>query len=156
MTSLLYDDDIDHPPINLLNNRSLLILYFYSMKNPKPVPFSFVFDSLFPLEPVIKPMFGCHALYSGEKILLILRSKEDHADANGVWIATSKEHHNSLKMLLPSLRTIDILSEGKGETNWQMIHEDAETFEEDVNLICELIRKNDPRIGRIPKKKKKK
>jgi hypothetical protein len=31
---------------------------------------------------------------------------------------------------------------------------DADDFEESVNKVCELVLKNDPRIGRIPAKKK--
>lgn len=101
-------------------------------------------------------MFGCHAIYSHGKILLIVRKKFDHADANGVWIATGKEHHESLKKEFPSMQSVYILSEGKGETNWQIIHENAEDFEESVIKICELILKGDERIGKIPKAKKKK
>ena len=122
----------------------------------KKIPFEFVLDYLHPLEVTIKPMFGCHAIYSGGKILLIVRKKEDHTDANGVWIATGKEHHESLKKVLPSMHSVYILSDGKGETGWQMIHEDADDFEEAVTKVCELILKGDERIGKIPKAKKKK
>ena len=41
-------------------------------------------------------------------------------DANGVWIATGKEHHASLKKVLPSMKSVYILSNGKNETGWQM------------------------------------
>ena len=136
--------------------------YFYFVK--KKIPFDFILDLLSPLssrrgaggEVVIKPMFGCHALYSAGKILLIVRKKEDHTDANEVWIATGKEHHDSLRKELPSMQSVYILSDGKGETGWQMIHEDAGDFEESVTNICELILKGDERIGKIPKGKKKK
>lgn len=101
-------------------------------------------------------MFGCHAIYSAGKILLIVRKKTDHTDANGVWIATGKEHHGSLRKELPSMHSVYILSEGKGETGWQMIHEHADDFEESVTKICELILKKDERIGKIPKTRKKK
>lgn len=101
-------------------------------------------------------MFGCHAIYTEGKILLILRKKNDHTEANGVWIATGKEHHESLKKELPSLQSVYILSEGKSETNWQMIHEDADDFEESAVKICEMILRNDKRIGKIPNSKKKK
>ncbi len=101
-------------------------------------------------------MFGCHAYYVGEKIMLIVRKKETHSEANGVWIATDFPHHESLKKELNSLSSVYILSEGKAETAWQMIHVGNENFETDVIKICELILKQDPRIGRIPKAKKKK
>lgn len=124
------------------------------MKKVKSIPFSFVVEQLFSLDPVMKPMFGCHALYVGEKIMLILRQGEKHRDDNGIWIATKTEHHASLKKELPSMRTIYVL--GKGETNWQNLPEDADDFEESALKICELILKGDPRIGNIPKSKKKK
>ena len=121
-----------------------------------PVPFPFVIDLLLPLQPLTRPMFGCHAVYVREKIVLILRNRNDHRDANGVWIATSKEHHGSLKKEMPSLQPVYILSEGKGESSWRMIHIDADDFEASVTHACELILKNDPRIGKIPKTRKKK
>ena len=126
---------------------------------PKPVkkiPFEFVFDYLLPLEPVTKPMFGCLALYIGERIVLILRERKDHPEANGVWLATSDEHHESLKQELPSMCSIYILSDGKAETNWQMLRSDADDFESSVIRVCEMVRHGDRRIGKVPKAKKKK
>lgn len=119
----------------------------------RKVPFEFVFDYLLPLEPVTKPMFGCLALYVERKIVLILRDRNDHPEANGVWLATSAEHHESLKKELPSLCSVYILSEGKGETNWQMLRSDAGDFEPSVRKACEMIRRGDKRIGKVPKKK---
>ena len=87
---------------------------------------------------------------------MITRKKEDHTDANGIWIATGKEHHDSLRKELPSMQSVYILSGGKNETGWQMIHEDASDFEEAVTKICGMILKGDERIGKIPKPKKKK
>ena len=124
------------------------------MKKKIPVAFSFVLDELYSIEPRVRPMFGCHAMYHGEKIVVILRDRESHQHDNGVWIATSKESHESLKKLIPSLRSIEVLG-GTGQTNWQNIPAEAIDFEESVLKVCSLILKNDPRIGRIPKRKKK-
>jgi hypothetical protein len=99
-------------------------------------------------------MFGCHALYLGSKIYLILRKKKDLRRINGVWIATSREHHESLKKLFPFMRSIDVL--GKPPTNWQILPESSEDFEASVIRACELIKKGDPRIGKIPGRKKRK
>ncbi|HLX12015.1 MAG TPA: hypothetical protein VKS81_04305 [Bacteroidota bacterium] len=132
------------------------------MRKPAPIskepsqsriPFSFVFDYLHPLEPEIKRMFVTFALYVEDKIVLILRQKKEHTADNGVWIATEIEHHASLKKQLPSIRSIRLL--GKGPTNWQIIPESSDDFEESVIRACELVVKGDPRIGRIPKPKKK-
>ena len=101
-------------------------------------------------------MFGCHAIYSGGKILLIVRKKQDHEDANGVWIARGKEHHESLRKELPNMKSVYVLSDGKNETGWQMIRESEDDFEESVTKICEMILNKDQRIGKIPKAKRKK
>ena len=126
------------------------------MTHSKSVPFPFVLDALLPLEPSVRPMFGSHALYVGEKIMLVLRNRGEHPEANGVWIATSKEHHASLKKELPSMCSVYILSDGKAETNWQMIPLSEDDFEVAVIRACELILAADPRIGRVPKARKRK
>lgn len=127
------------------------------MKKPGVIPFQFVLDELDSLNPRTNPMFGCYGVYIGDKIMLALRSRDSHTDDNGVWIATKPEHHESLKKLLPSMRSIYVLGGGKGsETNWQIIPEQADDFEESVMKICSLIKKHDERIGNVPKAKKKK
>ncbi len=123
---------------------------------PKKVPFEFVFDYLLPLEPVVKPMFGCFALYKGEQIVLILRERADHPEANGVWLATSGEHHESLKKEFPSLRSVSIFTDGTAETAWQMLPSSAPDFEASVIKACEMVRRGDKRIGKIPKSRKRK
>ena len=117
-------------------------------------PFPFILDALLPLEPVVRPLFGCQALYAGEKILLVLRLRDDHPEANGIWIATEKKHHAGLKRQLPSTHSVYLLSGGKSETNWQMLPADAEAFEQEAVRLCELILSGDTRIGRVPAKKK--
>jgi hypothetical protein len=94
-------------------------------------------------------MFGCVALYCGGRIVLVLRKRKDHPSMNGVWVATVKEHHESLRREIPSLRSIPLL--GKGETNWQMIPERLEEFERDVLTACALVLARDRRIGTVPK-----
>ena len=124
------------------------------MTPKKKPPFSFVIDYLAHKEPVVKPMFGCYAVYIERKIYFILRKRESHRSDNGVWIAVSKADHKELKKLLPSMRSIKVL--GNGPTNWQIIPEGAVSFESEVLKVCEMVLKGDPRIGKIPKPKKKK
>jgi hypothetical protein len=100
-------------------------------------------------------MFGAFAVYVGEKIMLVLRNKDSHEEANGVWIATKSEYHPSLKKIFPSMRSIYILSDSKAETEWQMLPLDADDFESAAIKACELILRGDERIGRIPKPRKK-
>jgi hypothetical protein len=124
------------------------------MKKPSSVAFNFVIEQLHQLQPQIKPMFGCHALYVENKIVLMLRKKENNTDDNGVWIATTPEHHQDLKKLFPSLRSIRLF--GPKESGWQILPEDADDFEESAMRVCDLIVRRDPRIGKIPKARKKK
>lgn len=109
----------------------------------KKIPFDFILDELFSLNPIVKPMFGCHAIYIGEKIMLILRDKEDHAEANGVWIATTKEHHPSLKKEFTSIDSVSVLTVPGRETEWQMIHKEDDYFESDILKICTYIKKGE-------------
>ena len=122
----------------------------------KDIPYEFVFDYLTPLDVTIKPMFGLWAIYINEKIVLALRDRKEFPDSNGVWVATSQEHHKSLKSEFPSLRSFTIFSKAIKETEWQMLPVDADDFEASVIKVCELIKRNDNRIGKIPKPKQKK
>lgn len=119
------------------------------MKNS--IPYDFVFEALGNTAYRTKPMFGAHAVYVGEKIVLILRQKDNNQEDNGVWLATIPENHSSLLKTFPSMRSIKLF--GPGSTGWQILPEDADDFEESVITACILIKKNDPRIGKIPKTK---
>jgi hypothetical protein len=123
----------------------------FPIKPRKPVPHRFVLDALTALEPTTRPMFGCLAIYSGPRIVLILRDKPDHAADNGVWLATSPEHHESLRRDFPNMRSIQVL--GKDVTAWQNLPSDAPDFEESAVRACELVLAADPRIGKIPKRR---
>lgn len=124
---------------------------YSTSKSKKQIPFDFVLEQLEPLSPITKPMFGCTAVYVGEKIVLILRDKNDERDANGVWLATTHEHHESLRRDFPSMRSIGVL--GEGTTGWQILHVSEPDFEEAVMRACELILHDDPRIGKVPKRR---
>jgi hypothetical protein len=117
-------------------------------KTQRTIPFNFVLENLHSASPVVKPMFGCHSVYIGNKIVLALRDKDD--EDSGVWIGTTNEHQESLKKDFPSMRSIKIF--GPGTSGWQILPKDADDFETSVNHLCDLILKNDSRIGKIPKK----
>lgn len=121
-----------------------------SAKARKRPPFGFVLDALAPLGPSTRSMFGCTAVYLGEKIVLALRDKGD-ADS-GVWIATDRAHHPALRDELPSLRRIEVF--GPGESHWRMLPADHPRFEDDALRVCALLRAGDPRIGRVPAPRK--
>ncbi len=122
------------------------------MKIKKPIAHSFVLDELQRLQPITKAMFGCTAVYIDEKIVVILREREDFADDNGVWLATVPEHHVSLQREFPSMRSIRLF--GSPVTGWQNLPQDSPDFEEAALHACDLIRRGDLRIGKIPTRKK--
>jgi hypothetical protein len=119
-----------------------------ALKPRKAVPYEFVLDAIGAVSPKTRPMFGCLAVYVKEKIVLILRDKRDKSVDNGVWLATTEAHHDSLRGEFPHMRSIQIL--GKSVTGWQVLPADAPDFEEAALRACELILAGDPRIGKVP------
>lgn len=93
-------------------------------------------------------MFGCLAVYIGEKIVLILRDKPDKTADNGVWLATTREHHAGLRQEFPHMRSVQVF--GKKVTDWQVLPADKPDFEATALRACDLILGGDPRIGKIP------
>jgi hypothetical protein len=122
-----------------------------AIKQRKPLPHEFVLDAISPLSPETRSMFGCLAVYVGDKIVLILRDKHDATPDNGVWLATTEEHHESLRSEFPNMRSVHIFK--KEVTAWQVLPADAVDFEEAALRACELVLARDPRIGKIPKRR---
>jgi hypothetical protein len=120
----------------------------FAVKQRKAVPHEFVLDAIASLSPRTRPMFGCLAVYVKEKIALVLRDKLKNTADNGVWLATTDEHHESLRREFPNMRSITVL--GKAVTGWQVLPADARDFEEAALRACELIAAGDPRIGKVP------
>lgn len=120
----------------------------FALKPRKPIPHEFVLDAIASLSPETRPMFGCLAIYVKDKIVLILRDKPASKADNGVWLATTKEHHASLRREFPNMRSIRVL--GKEVTGWQVLPVDAPDFEQAALHACELVATGDPRIGKVP------
>jgi len=120
----------------------------FAVKQRTAVPHEFVLDAIASLSPRTHPMFGCLAVYVKDKIVLVLRDKRGNTADNGVWLATTKEHHESLRREFPNMRSIQVL--GKAVTGWQVLPVDAPDFEEAALRACELIIARDPRIGKVP------
>jgi len=114
------------------------------------VPHEFVLDAIARLSPWTRPMFGCLAVYVEDKIVLVLRDKRENRADNGVWLATTAEHHESLRREFPNMRSIQVL--GKKVTGWQVLPAEAPDFEEATLHACELIIARDPRIGKVPER----
>jgi hypothetical protein len=126
----------------------------FPVKARKAVPHEFVLDAISGLSPRTRSMFGCLAVYVEDKIVLILRDKGDASTDNGVWLATTKEQHQSLRREFPNMRSIQGL--GKEATGWQVLPADAPDFEEAALRAYELIMAMDPRIGKLPARKARK
>lgn len=101
---------------------------------------------------------GISTLRGGEvqaqhKIVLILRDKPSTPPDNGVWLATTEEHHQSLRLEFPNMRSIQVLSKnglGNKVTGWQVLPVDAQDFEQSALHACDLVLARDPRIGKVP------
>jgi hypothetical protein len=115
----------------------------------KPVPHEFVLDEIASLAPVTRPIFGCLAVYVEDKIVLILRDKRTSRADNGLWLATTAEHHESLRREFPRMRSIRVF--GKAPTQWQLLPTDDPDFETAAMRACKLILARDCRIGKVPK-----
>lgn len=120
----------------------------FAVKQRKRVPYEFVLEVLAPVSPWTRPMFGCVAIYVEDKIVLCLRDKQTSPADNGVWIATTVEHHDTLRHEFPNMRSVGVL--GKPVTGWQVLAADTPDFEEAALRACELILAHDPRIGKVP------
>ncbi len=116
------------------------------------IPYPFVFDELEGLALETKLMFGCLAIYVGNKIVLIQRLRQAPPEDDGIWLATTQEHHESLRKIFPEMRSIKLF--GPGETGWQVLPQNALSFERDVVKACALVRAGDSRIGKIPKSRR--
>ena len=120
----------------------------FAVKQRRGVPHEFVLDAIAALSPKTRSMFGCLAVYVGDKIVLILRDRRDATADNGVWLATTEEHHASLRREFPNMRSIQEF--GTKVTGWQVLPVDAPDFEGAALRACELIAARDPRIGKVP------
>ena len=120
------------------------VIPLFGVKQRRAVPHQFVPGAIAALSPTTRSMFGCLAVYVADKIVLTL----DETGDNGVWLATTKDHHDSLRRDFPNMRSIQVL--GKGVTSWQVLPVDAPDFEEAALRAGELILAADPRIGKVP------
>jgi hypothetical protein len=133
----------DGPPLVSVRQ----ILYLHPMN--REIPFDFIFDYLLPVRTIVKPFFGMFSIYSGNKLLLILRKHSKQPEMNGIRIAAGKGASTSLKQEIPALRSFSGPKSKKKESSWLMIPVDANDFEEAAIRICDLIVHHDPRIGKI-------
>ncbi len=122
----------------------------FEEKEFKPHPLHWVVESLWD-EPsyLEKPMFGCRACYLHGQLVLVLAS-QDEDPWQGILIPTEKAFQQSLLAEFKELRIHPVL--GK----WLYLPEDSEEFEETAQRLVDKISRADPRIGVMPKPRKRK
>ncbi len=113
--------------------------------------FPFFLDALAEIETAVKPMFGCHAIYVGPKIVAILRDREDFLVDNGIWVALEQPNLLAIKRDFPDLRDLTLF--GGGPTLWQNLPKTCTSFESEALRLAEMIVRQDPRIGKAPVRK---
>ncbi|MBI2512871.1 MAG: hypothetical protein HYV96_12905 [Opitutae bacterium] len=95
---------------------------------------------------VLRAMFGAKAVYLDGKIVLCCSTGEE--PWCGVLVPTDRAHHDALRAEFPALVVHSVL--GK----WLYLPESADAFERTATALVGLIRRRDPRIGVVPKSKK--
>ena len=120
------------------------------MKYADKIPYAFVLDHLTRVEFEVKPMFGCYAIYAGEKLCLFMVQRDKpiipggRTEQNGIYVATTKQHIEALKKDFQAAE-FDML---KGDKAWMFFSEGSRDFERYAVRACELISAIDMRIGR--------
>lgn len=126
------------------------------MAKPKPKPpYPFLLEALAPLHPEVRRMFSGFAVYIGDKIVCMLRDHLKSPQDNGVWLVLSENTapgDRSLRRDFPSIRKIELLGGAIG--HWLLIPSDGPDFESEAQRMCELLLRNDGRLGRIPKSRR--
>jgi hypothetical protein len=117
----------------------------------KTMPFDFLLDYL-PATVIIRPAIGMYYIYLEGKIVLILRKLNKNNQHNGLWIATQKADHASLKADIPAITDFVFDESEFYESAWLQLKDDHDDFEEAAIRICDLISHRDKRIGKATPK----
>jgi hypothetical protein len=96
---------------------------------------------------VLRSMFGCKAVYLDGKIVLCFSARKE--PWRGLLVPTEHAHHAALRAEFPMLTSHPILPK------WLYLPEDADSFERVATALVALACRRDPRIGTVPKAKKK-
>lgn len=91
-------------------------------------------------------MLGCYGLFVDQKLLMLLRERENEPEFNGIFIATQPQFFDALQNdIHTSNMTFDL--DGVGHS-WIFLSEDLEDFHEKLQKTCDMIKANDERIGK--------
>lgn len=100
-------------------------------------------------------MFSGFAVYVRDRIVLMLREHAKSPRDNGVWLVLADGTDPldpGLRREFPSLRSIELL--GNKIRHWLLIPMDSPNFEKEALHACDLIRRRDARLGRIPQSRR--
>ena len=94
----------------------------------------------------LRAMFGFKAAYVHGLLMLVFAAKEE--PWRGVLVCTAKDQHASLRQEFPALAPHPVLPK------WLMLPESDEDFERVAEQLVALAIRRDPRIGVVPKARK--
>jgi hypothetical protein len=95
-----------------------------------------------------KAMFGCRGCYLQGRLVLVLASRGKEP-WKGLLVPTEKKHHGALQVELPDLGVHPMLEK------WLYLPEETEDFEDTASRLVDLITEEDPRVGVLPKPRRK-
>ncbi len=119
------------------------------------VPHGFVLEALAPLHPEVRRMFSGFAIYSGNRLVMMLRDHLKSPQDNGIWLVLAEgidPADESLRREFPSIRRIELLRSKIG--HWLLLPSDDAAFEQLALHACDLILRHDRRLGRIPQSRR--
>ncbi len=119
------------------------------------VPHSFVLEALAPLHPEVQRMFSGFAVYSSDRLLMMLRQHVKSPQDNGIWLVLSEDTDpadESLRRDFPPIRRIELLR--SKISHWLLLPSDDADFERLALHACDLILRRDSRLGRIPQSRR--
>jgi hypothetical protein len=95
---------------------------------------------------MLSAMFGTKVIYLDGRLVLCFSAKDE--PWRGVLVCMERENHESLRASFPSLSPHSILPK------WLYLPESADDFERVAEQLVRLARERDPRIGVVPKPKR--
>lgn len=96
---------------------------------------------------VLRSMFGAKAAYLDGKLMLCFCASEE--PWRGVLACTEHAHHAALRAEFPALAPHPILPK------WLYLSENSDAFERTAAKLVSLARRRDPRLGVLPKPRRK-
>ena len=135
-----------------MNHSSEFLTDLHPRKSQAPFPF--ILAELEPLRLTSKKIFGFTHVYLEDRLLFSLRDADKQRGSNGMWLYTTTDQVDSLAAEFSDLSRRQIWRSGKKA--WIILASRLPNFEEHALKACELVLRNDQRIGRISRRRPKK